>query len=65
MAHLLELARQPLDSPPGMARITKINDRYTFTRTYHDDTPPDITTNLSQLHAYSMLADALHDDLLN
>ena len=57
---VLEL--EDMFDPPGLAMIKKFGRTYTFTRTYRDDSPPDVTTGLTRAEAYKMLEDALEQD---
>lgn len=59
-----EIERYYLEFPPGLARITKLGRVYNFSRTYRDDSPPEVYTGLRKAAAYEMLIDTLAIDSL-
>ena len=58
-----ELERHEL-SDGGAVRITRLGWRYSYSRTFPDDQPPEVILNLTREKAYELLANALRDDVL-
>lgn len=51
-------------SDGGTARVTRLGWRYSYSRTFPDDQPPEVVLNLTREEAYKLLADALRRDVL-
>ena len=63
-SRIVELENFPL-SDGGHAIVRRLGRRYSFTRTYNSlETPPDLTQDLDKNGAYSMLLDAIKNDVM-
>ena len=63
-SRIVELEDYPL-SDGGHAIVRRLGHRYSFTRTYDSlERPPELTQDLNKDGAYSMLLEAIRNDVL-
>jgi len=64
MATNIKVLEEHRLSDGGRARVSIYKRKYSYSRLYTDETPPEVVYPISKSEAYKMLADTLKADVL-